>query len=95
MINFGFPKPCGQWRLKDFSQGGAKSINFSYKGARGARAIFFCPPLSIFCPPLSICSGGGKIYSGGGKKKQVFFSHIKGAKNAFSYEFDPPPEQNF
>ena len=72
-----------QWRLKDFSQGGAKSINFWYKGARGARAIFFCPPLSIFCPPLSICSGGGKIYSGGGKKKQVFFSHIKGAKTLF------------
>ena len=39
--------------------------------------------------------GGAKIIQGGGKKKQVFFSHIKGAKNAFSYEYDPPPEQNF
>ena len=26
---------------------------------------------------------------------QVFFTHIKGTKKAFSYEFDPPPEQNF
>ena len=62
---------CGQWRLKDFSQGGAKSINFWYKGAR-----------DFFCPPLSICSGGGKIYSGRGKnkQKQVFF-HILREQN--------------
>ena len=37
--------------------------------------------------------GGGKIYSG--RAEASIFSHIMGAKDAFSYEFDPPPGQKF
>ena len=69
--------------LRIFLRGGAKSINFWYKGARGACAIFFCPPLSIFCPPLSICSGGAKFIQGGAKRSKYFFQIIREQKTLF------------
>ena len=84
-----------QWRLKDFSQGGGKIEKFLVKRrARSARDFFLPPPEHFLPPPEHMLRGGQNLFRGG-KKKQVFFSHIKGAKNAFSYEFDPPPEQNF
>ena len=79
-----------------FFSGGSKIEKFLVHGRARSARDFFCPPLSIFCPPPEhVLRGGQNLFRGGGKKKQVFFSHIKGAKNAFSYEFDPPPEQNF